>query len=645
MSRAFRAIRAHSAESRPPSCRRVVLAAVLAAAMAGPAAAGPTPVAGATPDPAHTPADAGSAPTTEATSAPSAQDPATPIATRGVAHIRLSGEVLEAPPDMELFPEPGQETLREWLRRLAAARRDDAIQAVALEINAPALGWAHAHELADAVRRLNDVKPVHAYLVDPDWGALLIGAAAGEASVSPADAVMLYGVSGEMLFFADAMGRLGLQADMLQVGTHKGAAEPYTRSAPSPEFAADYEQLIDDLYEQLLRQTAEYRGIEVARVRAAVDAGPLLPAAARAAGLIDRVETDDEWMAGIEDGLADDPNTVEWHWDYAEAPARDVDLTNPFALLGALLGRTGERIQDNTIAIIHADGTIIRGPGGTGMWGSRYVGDDSLVACFDEVLDDDRIKAVIFRINSPGGSAVASERIYQAVRRCAETKPVIASIADIGASGGYYVALGADTILADPPAIVGSIGVVGGKVAVSGLLDKIGIARFEVARGKNAGLWLTRPWSETERAAVLSLLQGVYHTFTARVRESRGGKIADVEAIAQGRIFAAPRAKARGLIDDIGGLRDAVLLAQSAAGIENAHFLVLPRPRTLADLLGGGAGASRTGAGMVPELLRAVPHLAPLLRHKGVLHLLDLADLLRTERALTIVPAYLQVGR
>jgi protease-4 len=284
---------------------------------------------------------------------------------------------------------------------------------------------------------------------------------------------------------------------------------------------------------------------------------------------------------------------------------------------------------------------IVRGRGGTGLFGGRRVGDKDLVECFERCRKEPNIKAVVFRVDSPGGSALASELIYQAVARCAKDKPVIASVADVAASGGYYVAVGSRRIIADPSAIVGSIGVVGGKLAVQGLLNKLKIQTHAFTRGRNAGLRLSRPWDEREQAVIRRLAQRVYETFVSRVRASRGKRIRDIEAVAQGRVFTARQGLQNGLVDELGGLRVAVLAAQKAAGLKAADFLTLPRPRTLGDLLTEGPFSSAAALPTAEEaLLRGL-----LRRSPAAVQLLETATLLTREQVLAVMPYALSIRR
>jgi protease-4 len=238
--------------------------------------------------------------------------------------------------------------------------------------------------------------------------------------------------------------------------------------------------------------------------------------------------------------------------------------------------------------------------------------------------------------------------IYQAVAACAKEKPVIASIVNVGGSGGYYIALGARTILADASAITGSIGVAGGKLATTGLMSKLGISTYEISRGRNAGLWTSRPWDEREQKLVKRMMEDVYRTFTDRVRRGRGKRVKDLDKVAQGRVFTARQAARNGLIDKVGGLRDAVAAAQKASKIKSSHIIVLPRPKTLADILAGdgmAASMARADSMTLRALLAEAPSALTAGRERleGVTYLLTLGELLSTQCVLTAMPYHVSV--
>ncbi len=572
-----------------------------------------------------------------------------------IAHMRLSGEVLSAPPEFCLFADSASHhTLREWLQRLAKARKDDRITAVALEIDSPRMSWAQGQELADAIRRLDAVKPVCAHLVSGGAVAYLVASAGREVAMEPAGTLEIVGLGAELMFFRGTLDWLGIQPQFIQIGRFKGADEPMTRTGPSKEAVGELNKILDDLFDQLCGQIARQRKLTVPHVRHVIDHAPLDAESALKYKLVDSLIPRVDWREHLAGKFGEKEPAAEIGWmeHYACPTNKALDASNPWQLLSSLLGGAGPaRMRDPTIAIVHAEGMIVSGEGGGGLFGQRTVGSSTMERVFRSLAENDHVKAVVLRIDSPGGGALASERIFQAVRKCAEKKPVIASILGTGASGGYYIALGARKIVADPSAIVGSIGVVSGKLAITGLMEKLGISTWEITRGKNAGLRMSRAWKPAEKRVMRRLAQRTYDLFARRVGESRAGKVKDVSQVAQGRVFTARQAVKNGLIDSLGGLREAITMAQKAAGIRKAHFITLPRSKTLADVLFGGGIGAATPAG-VPGAVgrlgrtRTLQTVLPAQLSKnalGLVYLLNLAERLDRETVLTAMPYWLSI--
>jgi protease-4 len=240
--------------------------------------------------------------------------------------------------------------------------------------------------------------------------------------------------------------------------------------------------------------------------------------------------------------------------------------------------------------LIYLTGVITDGDGGRGMFGGESAGSDLLRKAFRVAARDENIKAVVIRIDSPGGSALASEVMWQAARHVQAKKPLIVSVGSMAASGGYYVASASDRIFADPGAIVGSIGVVGGKFVYGDLMSKLGINTETFARGRNANLFSsTQPFTERQRKMVTSWMKQTYEQFTQRVLTTRKDKIAHIDDVARGRIFSAKQGKDVGLVDEIGGLQQALVYAAGKADLSDGSYdiRVLPPPRTLVDLFSG----------------------------------------------------------
>ena len=558
-----------------------------------------------------------------------------------VAYIRLSGAVLEGEPDFAMFGAAGAHmTLKDWLYRLAQARNDANVKAVALEVDSPRLNWAQAQELSDAVARLGESKPVYAHLISTGLTGYLVASAATEVSMDPIGSWSIVGLGAELAFFRGTLDLLGIEAQIIQVGRYKGAAEPFTDTEPSKDMLETYNRILDDLYDQLCGQIARQRRLTVPHVKHVIDRAPLAADEAKQFKVVDDLVPKADWRQHVVRKVAKPGKPHRWLEDYARKSPMRLDFSNPFTLLSMILkGGPTHEPTDPTVAIICADGMITVGRSGEALLGQRIAGAKTLVACFDNAREDSRIRAVVFRVDSPGGSAVASELICQAVERCAKAKPVIASLAQVAGSGGYYVAVGAPTILADPAGLTGSIGVVSGKLATAGLMQKIGITRYEMARGKHAGLGMSRAWNDDEQAVMHRQARRVYDRFVERVRRSRGKRVRDIDAVTQGRVFTAREAVGNGLVDRIGGLREALVAAQDAAKLKKFHVICLPRPKTFADLISGRAGVT-----MPP-----VPGREGLLwqqviaQDAGAAYLLNLAGLFAREPVLAAVPYHLSI--
>jgi protease-4 len=581
------------------------------------------------------------------TTAPAPTRPAKPR----IAHIRITGKVMETPPGFSLFGETEKnKTLREWLNRLAKARQDDQVAAVALEVDEASLGWSQAQELADSVRRLREVKPVYAFLVTGGISHYILLSSASELAMEPAGDLEIVGLAAEMTFFRGTLDKLGIEPQMIQIGKYKGASEPMMLKEPSEELKGEYDKLLDDLYSQMVSQIAANRKLKPQQVKEAIDQGPFDGGTAKKLQLVDSLVERSKWEDSVGRKVAPETGKCVWMRNYGQDPKTQLDLSNPFSLLSSLLKKPeGPELTPPLVAIVHAQGTITSGQSGEGFLGGNVIGDRTLVKTLNEVAANDKIKAVVVRIDSPGGSALASEMIYQAIRNCAAKKPVIASISGMGASGGYYIALGAPTIYADSTALVGSIGVISGKIALDipktaqdgreGLFQKLGISTYAITRGKNAGLELSRPWTPQEMETVRTLAQRTYEQFTSRVSESRGKRIDKVADVAQGRIFTAQKAVTLGMIDKIGGMREAVEAARKAAGITGGSIISLPKTRTLVDLFtdDGDSSESYDFDGQTRTLLKVI-HLSD-----GAVYMLNLCGQLQKNKVLLAMPYYVQI--
>ena len=494
-----------------------------------------------------------------------------------VAQIDFSAPLSEQPAGASLFGGGGANDLRAVLGRLRKAEADADCKAVLLTFyNGGMLNYAQAQEVRAALADLKKAgKRTFVYADTFDTLSYLVAAEASDVVLMAGGEMFIPGVSIEPMFYRGALDKLGVKPDYVQIGEYKGAEEPYTRTEPSEELAGEMNRLADAMYGQIVDQIAVSRGLRPSDVKGLIDRAMIPAAEAVELGLVDHLADADGLKALMAGALK---NEVRVEEAYGVDAQEGFDPNNPFALL-ALLQPQKVETSGPTIAVIHAEGVINTGESGSGggLLGGEGVGSETIRRAMRLAERDENVKAIVIRIDSPGGSALASEAMYQAVRRVAETKPVVVSVGGMAASGGYYLAVAGDHIVADPAAIVGSIGVVGGKLVLGGLYDKLGLSTAAFARGENANLFSdTAEWDPRQKKLVREWMRRTYEQFTDRVMSTRAGKIKDVDQVARGRIFLAKDAKDLGMVDELGGIELALRRAAERANLENYDVVVLP---------------------------------------------------------------------
>jgi len=515
-------------------------------------------------------------------------------ATATIAHLRITGDLPDGVGQGGLLADLAPR-LHRIMERLEKAAGDERVAGVLLSIESPAIGRGRADELRAVIGRLRRAgKPVAAVFVGGSPAAYSVAAACDSIAMPPAATLELTGVRAEMMFFKTLLDRLGVDAEILQVGEFKGAGEPLTRTSMSPALRKQYEAFIGDLYEQLVEQVAADRKLEPGRVRELVDTGVFTPEAAREARLIDAVHYEDEAFAALAKTLAVEQPKISR--DYAERKV-DADFSGLGGVVKLVELFSGQQKataagKGKRVAIVHVAGEIREGKSTDDLVMGGSAGSETIVKAIREAAADDKVAAIVLRIDSPGGSALASDLIWREAERA--KKPVVASLSDVAASGGYYIAVAADRIVAAPGTLTGSIGVVGGKVAVGGALEKVGVHTDVVSKGKNAGwLSMTEKFTAGEREAFLGTMKDVYRLFTGKVAAGRKLDQATVESLAEGRVYTGRQALEAGLVDRLGTLDDAIDEAKKLAQIdadEKLERILLPEPRGLFDDLFSAAG-------------------------------------------------------
>lgn len=486
----------------------------------------------------------------------------------------LAGPVLEQrEPRLPFSNSPEPASIAELYPALRAARQDSGVRGLALYIQDADLGLAKAQELRRQMMALRRAgKFVDCYLETAGEGSngtlpYYLATACESISLAPAGDLNLLGLYTESRFLRGTFDKLKIEPDFNRVGRYKSAVESYTQTQYSPEAQEALAAVLDGYYAQIVSAISEARHKSDAEVRALIDGAPWSAQEALARGLVDRLAYPDEFKAALEKRVGRKPSWLS---------IEDYSPSSPIA---------GKRV-----AVVFALGEIVRGSGGAAPWTDEvYLGSDDMARVLRDVGEDRSIAAVVLRIDSPGGSALASDFILREVERLREKKPVIVSMSDTAASGGYYIAARADKIVAEPATLTGSIGIFGGKLVTRRFEEEIlGVGHDTQKRGANADLYSTlQPYTPQQQVRVQQLMNGTYQTFIGHVAAGRRMSRSAVEGVASGRVWTGAAAQRIGLVDELGGLDRAVELARQQAHIgagETVGLDFYPPPPSWLDL-------------------------------------------------------------
>jgi len=495
------------------------------------------------------------------------------IETGSTLLVELSGAYVEGPdaPPYAQFLGMDRRSLVSALSELRKAERDDRIGHVLIAVRGLEVGWAKAEELRDAIRALRDAgrHPV-AYLEVEGFGAnrdYYVASAAEKIYMAPGSGAPLIGLAEEHWFLGGLWHRIGVTMQVAQAGRYKGAVDTLADTEMNPFFREQADRLLDSLDGLFVGGIAESRGVSVETVRKVIATAPAGPEVLEELKLIDGVRTKAALIAelGGEDALIEAK-------DYAA-----VDI--------ASLGFDPRA----TFALIYGAGTIQSGKGSISRTGSPVFASETVIEALQDAAKDAAIRAIVLRIDSPGGGAFPSEQIWQAIREARKKKPVVASFSDYAASGGYYLASATDAIVAQPGTLTGSIGVFAVRASIGGVLERFDVHPYTLDRGQHAEINLMTPeLSPDTRDWLQADVDATYQRFLSRVAEGRGRTVAEIGAIAEGRVWTGEQAVTRGLVDALGGLRTAVAKAKEKVGIAadaDVALSVFPAPKPLAEQL------------------------------------------------------------
>ncbi len=515
-----------------------------------------------------------------------ASDEKKPAGKSTIAVFTLKGALGEIPAQdpMALLSGGGDSTtLQELVKRLKEAESDNNVKAVVILSDGGQVGLAQIEELRQSIARLRSAsKDVYVHADSLGMGEYTLFSGATRLSVVPTGDIWVAGIYGEAPYLRGLLDKLGVVPDYLTCGAYKSAGEIFTRSGPSPEADAMQNWLFDSIYGTLLDQIAKGRNVDVAKATAWIDAGPYTANQAKSAGLIDAVEQRQDFEAMLKSKYGAD---VTFEKKYGEEKQPTIDLSNPFSIFkvfGEAMASAKKKSNTDAVGIVYVVGPIQVGNGDDSPFGGEGAFSNPIRKALDQAAEDDTIKAVVLRVDSPGGSATASEIILDATRRVKAKKPLVVSMGNVAGSGGYYVACASDTIFADEATITASIGVVAGKFVTNGMWDKVGIAFKPYKRGKNAGMLnSSNVFSEYERQRMQGWMDDIYQTFKGHVTAIRGDRLKKpIDELAGGRVFTGKQALELGLVDKIGTLSDAIAFAAEQAKLGDGYDVrVVPKPQ------------------------------------------------------------------
>jgi protease IV len=497
------------------------------------------------------------------------------VENNSVLVLRIGGDMPDFAPEdptARLFGVEPKNSFAGVLTQLRKAKVDKRIGGILLDVEFAGFGWGKADELREAIADFKTSgKPVYAYMEVGTNKEYYIAAAADKIFLPPTGDIYINGFAAQAQFYKGSLDKLGIEWQNVAIGKYKSANERFVRKDLSPESREVLNAIIDDYYNRMINTVAEARKKSPEDVKALIDGAPYNAVQAKELNLIDGASYRDQVYSDLKKQLGYGENeelkTIA-SGTYREVSPESLGLNN------------GEKV-----AVIFASGVILSGRSSDGSFGGEQtIGSDTVVKAVRDAADDTTVKAIVLRVDSPGGSALASDLMWHAIEYAKTKKPVVTSMSDVAASGGYYIATNSNKIVAQPSTLTGSIGVILGKPAVGGLYEWLGVSNEYVTRGKNSEIFREdRKWTEEEQKVFERSANFFYwDNFVTKVAKGRGRSTEEIHNVAQGRVWTGLQAKERGLVDEFGGLNKAVDIAKQLANLpaeKDVRRVIYPAPK------------------------------------------------------------------
>ncbi|MBI1293158.1 signal peptide peptidase SppA [bacterium] len=510
------------------------------------------------------------------------------------AGVLLTGYTLERRNPLDFFGSDA-DTLHDVVRTIGKAAKDKGVAGLVVRVEAPQMGLAQAMEIHDALVSFRATgKPVYTTCDSFDIVSYVAVSPSTQIAVPPVSDIDLRGLAFSLYYFKGALDKLGLKADVVHAGEFKDAFDPFLRSEMSAATQEQMTVLLNDIVDVWSDRLSAARSLDKPVARTLLTDGPYTPDEALEKGVVDVIAYPDDFVDAVLGEYGD------LDWDYSSRPRPSDQMPSLFSLFAAPpTPKKAIKSQRKSIAVVYLLGPIIDGRAdpASPFGAEEVIAAEDAIDLLREAREEENVAAMVLRVNSPGGSAIASDRIWAEVDMIREEGiPVVVSMGDVAASGGYYISAGADAIYAEPTTITGSIGVIGGKIGMRDLYGRIGVTRQTISIGKNADIYSeTGEWSGDAQVVLEKQLDAVYTEFLDRVSQGRDLAIDDVRRVAGGRVWSGVTAKGVGLVDEIGGLEAAIAKARELSDARGAAVVEFPRELTpmeyLEQLLSGKLGA------------------------------------------------------